>query len=349
MDQKTPLSKRFIITCAAGIIILAVFFFIILMVGAVKLPAGEILNVLMGKETSSPYVSTIVLESRLPMAIGSLCCGVTLSLAGLMMQTIFHNPLAGPSVLGISSGASLGVALIMLSASGIAGGLTVVSLQSVISIVGALAGGIGTILILYVFSSMLKSSLTLLIVGIMISYLCSSVIALLNYFSPSDEIRSFLVWGLGSFDTLRLETSVWLAILSALSVVPVIFFIKPLNALLLGERYLESVGYKETKFRGCVLLTTGLLVAVPTAFCGPIGFIGLIVPHLCRMIFRSSNHLVLIPGCIIGGAVVSLGCAVIEIIPSAELGILPINVITPLIGVPVIIYLLLNREKLLYF
>ena len=329
----------------AGMLALVVAFFALLFYGPVEIPFAQVASVLWGSGAESPYVGTIVLETRLPMAIAALCCGSMLSVAGLMMQTTFHNPLAGPSVLGVSSGASLGVAILMLGA----GGYLFSAWQPFLSTAAALVGGLGAILVLYLFSGAIRSGVALLVVGIMISYLCSSCIALLNYFAPADEIRSYLVWGLGSFSGLRLRSAIWLAVMSLIILCPTIIFTKPLNAMLMGERYLESVGFSARSTRGWILLFTGLLVAVPTAFCGPIGFIGLIVPHLCRLLFRSSNHAVLIPATIIFGALLSELCALIGIIPASGFGILPVNIITPLIGVPVILYLLIRRNRIPYF
>lgn len=331
-----------------GVVALVVSFLAVLFIGSVGIPPREIMAVLTGRAVSSPYVATIVLETRLPMAICALCCGATLSVAGLVMQTTFHNPLAGPSVLGISSGASFGVAVLMLSAGGMslsfAGGW-----QPLMATACALLGGLAVMLILFSFSAVLKSGVSLLIVGIMIGYLCSSGISLLNYFSPADEIRSFLVWGLGSFSGLRLSESLWLLAFSLACIVTSFSLIKVLNAYLMGERYVESIGYSIGRSRILILFLTGCLVAVPTAFCGPIGFIGLIVPHLARLMFRSSNHLVLLPATALYGGVVALLCALLSVAPAAGFGILPINVITPVIGVPVILYLLIRRSRLPYF
>lgn len=332
----------------AGILLTSFLFLLVLLVGAVKIPVSDVFSSLTGGATSSSYYSTIVLQTRLPMAIGAICCGSLLSVAGLMMQTVFNNPLAGPSVLGISSGASLGVAFFMLGISN-ATSLLPISFQPVISIISALIGGLATIFVLIAFSSILRSGVTLLIVGLMISYLCTSVISLLNYFSPAEGIRNYLVWGLGSFSGLRLSSSLWLAGISVFVTIPAVLYLKPLNAMLLGQRYLESVGYSSKKSRTGILIITGCLVAIPTAFCGPIGFIGLIVPHFCRLLFKSSNHLILFPASIVYGALVSLGCAFIGVLPSSTFGVLPINVITPIIGVPVILYLLVNRYRLPYF
>lgn len=340
--------KRTAIMLIAGTILMVAAFFVLILFGAVYIPAGDVFAALFGKGNATGFTDTIVLETRLPMAVAAICCGATLSVAGLMMQTLFHNPLAGPSVLGISSGASFGVAILVLSAGGLGGVLTG-AWQPILTTVAALVGGMATIMVLFLFSAITRSGVTLLIVGLMLSYLFSSGIALLNYFSPADEIRSYLIWGLGSFTGLRLSSATWLLVLSILALLPTAFFIKPLNALLMGERYVESVGYSMNRIRGGVLLTAGLLVGIPTAFCGPIGFIGLIVPHLCRLLLKSSNHLLLLPASIIAGGLVGLLCAFIGVLPSASFGILPVNVITPLIGVPVILYLLVNRRKLPYF
>lgn len=325
---------------------LVVLFFSLLFVGAVDIPASQVWDIICGNEAAKPYWTTIILQTRLPMAIAALSAGMTLSVAGLMMQTAFANPLAGPSVLGVSSGASLGVALLMLGTG--AGFFSLDISESVLSFGGAIVGGIVTVLILIAFSSMVKNNVMLLIVGIMISYLCSSLISLLNYFSPAEGIRSYLMWGLGSYTGLQLDTSLWFLAISVVCCLWSLFTVKPLNALLAGDRYAESIGYSVKRMRGNLLLQSGFLVAVSTAFCGPVGFIGLVVPHIARMMMRTSNHLTLIPASIILGGVISLFCALLGVCPSEKFGVLPINVITPFIGVPVILYLLINRKKILY-
>lgn len=341
-------TARASIVFIGGALWLVFFFISIILTGPIKITPGEALSILFGHDPGRPVIDVILLQTRLPVAVAAACCGAMLSVAGLMMQTLFHNPLAGPSVMGISSGASFGVAVFMLG-TGIAGFWIPASLVPVASTVAALAGAVVTIAVLFAFSSVLKSAPTLLIVGLMLSYLFSSGISLLNYFSKAEEIRSFMLWGLGGFSGMRLNSSLWLLLFTAVALSPVILFAKPLNAMLLGERYMESVGYSVRRLRGWMLLSTGILVAVPTAFCGPIGFVGLIVPHFCRLLLKSSNHLLLIPASILIGAVVMMGCAWAGILPAAETGVLPINVITPVIGVPVILYLLMRRNKILYF
>lgn len=337
-----------IICFAVGVVALICCFAALLFTGTISIPAGEIWDTIFSPARATDTLNVIVWETRFPMAVAALCCGAMLSVAGLMMQTFFQNPLAGPSVLGISSGASFGVAILMLGASGLGGTLSGWA-GPLTSILASFAGGAITIFILYLFSSVFKSATTLLIVGLMLSYLFSSGISLLNYFSKADEIRSYLVWGLGSFTGLRFNSAMWLLVCSIVVELPVLLMIKPLNALLLGEKYVESIGYSMNRVRGTVLLTTGILVAIPTAFCGPIGFIGLIVPHICRLIFRTSNHLVLVPACILFGSVIALLCALLGVLPAENFGVLPVNIITPLIGVPVILFLLTNRKRNLYF
>ena len=322
-----------------------ILFCLLLLTGPVKIPFGEIFKILFGHNPEVSYWSVIVLDTRLPMAIAALCCGASLSVAGLVMQTTFMNPLAGPSILGVTSGASLGVALCML------GGLSFSSpaFTGFANIFGALIGAFAVVLIILFFSSLLKNGVMLLIVGIMISYLASSFISLLNFFSPAEEIRSYLFWGLGSFSGLQLHESVWLLIFSLVVIIFSMTLIKPLNALLLGERYAVSMGYSMTRLRALIFLITGFLIAVPTAYCGPIGFIGLIVPHFARLILRSSNHVLLMPACAVLGGITAMFCALLSVLPADAYGVLPVNVITPIIGIPVIVYILVNRNRLLYF
>lgn len=334
-----------IIISALGLLTV-ILFFILLCAGAVSIPLGEIVKVLSGKSNPDATESVIILQSRLPMAVAALLSGGALSVAGLLLQTTFRNPLAGPSILGVSSGASLGVAIIMLGASFF--GLYSSFITTSGPIIGALAGAGGVIGLLLLFSSTLRNPVMLLIVGVMMSYLSSSIISLLNFFAPSEDVKSFVIWGLGSFAGVRLENL-------AVFAIPLIFFIlssillcKPLNALLLGERYASTMGYSLNRLRAILLFLSGILTAFVTAFCGPIGFIGLIVPHLARMLTGTSNHLVLLPATILTGSALMQLCSLCTVIPTFS-GVLPINVVTPIVGVPVIFYIILNRHKLNYF
>ena len=314
--------------------------------GSVSIPVSEVTAIITGQDTSREAWRTIVLESRLPMALTAAVAGAALSVAGLMLQTVFRNPLAGPSILGISTGASLGVALVLLCAASLPAIQEIAGTFGIIG--GALAGAFAVLAILSLFSSMLRSPLSLLIVGIMVSYLTSSVISLLNFFASAESVRSFVVWGLGSYSGTDLRASLILAIAVMLPLAATVFYTKPLNAMLLGDRYLASMGYRVTRLRSAVLLLSGIITAVVTAYCGPIGFIGLIVPHVCRMAFSTSNHFTLIPACLVVGAAVSLLCALVSVLPSHS-GVIPINAITPIAGVPVIIYIMLNARRLKYF
>ena len=320
-------------------------FVVALMTGAVDIPATEVLGILMGKDTENTVWRVIVLESRLPMAMTALLSGASLSIAGLMLQTTFQNPLAGPSILGVSSGASMGVAIVMLLGGVLA---SAGALQYVSVIAGAIAGAAAVILLLLGLSSSLRSSAMLLIAGIMLSYLASSVISLLNFFAPADGVKSFVVWGLGSFGGVTASELPLFCTVLAAALFSSALFIKPLNALLLGERYTANMGYSVKRLRSLLLCLSGILTAFVTAFCGPIGFIGIVVPHIARMIFKTSNHSILIPATMLCGAALTLACSVLTTIPGSS-GVLPINAITPVIGVPVIIYILIQRRSLRYF
>ena len=316
-----------------------------LVFGSVDIPLGDVLGSLTGGEVSRATSRVIVLETRLPMACTAMLAGAALSIAGLLMQTTFDNPLAGPSILGISTGSSLGVAIVMLALGGSIGGVLGSSLSALI---GALLGAGVIMLVLLAFSSIVKNSVMLLIIGIMVSHLASSAISLLNFFSTQEGVHSYVIWGLGNFSGVTLERLPIFAILVIASVLLSMMLVKPLNALLLGARYAENLGVNIRGTRNRLLVLSGILTAVVTAFCGPIGFIGLIVPHIARLSLRSSNHIVLLPATALAGAVVALLCTLISVGPSAS-GIIPINAITPIIGVPIIIYIIVNRKRIAYF
>ncbi len=325
--------------------LLLALFPLCLVLGSVSIPLDETLNILMGNEASRSTWRVIVLETRLPMACTAMLAGAALSVAGLLLQTTFDNPLAGPSILGISTGSSLGVAIVMLALGGTIGN-TFGSYLSVLT--GALLGAGIIMLILLLFSSMVKNSVMLLIIGIMVGYLASSAISLLNFFSTQEGVHSFVIWGLGNFSGVTLDRLPVFAALIIISLGLSFLLIKPLNALLLGARYAENLGVNIRATRNRLLVLSGLLTAVVTAFCGPIGFLGLIVPHIARLALRSSNHAVLLPATALCGAVIALLCVIISIIPASS-GVIPINAITPVIGVPIIIYIILNRKRILYF
>lgn len=313
-----------------------------LFIGAVDIPASQVCDVLLGKDVGNEALSYIIIGSRLPQAITALLTGAGLAASGLMMQTMFRNPLAGPSILGISSGANLGVALVMLilGSTVTIGSLTVSGYFSVI--IGAFIGSIFIMGILILLSSILRNDLMLIITGVLISYLTSSVITLLNYSASAHGLQGFILWGMGSFNGVSLSQ---LPVFSAFTIVGLIMalmLVKPLNVLLLGDQYARNLGIPIKTVRNLLLLATGILTAVSTAFCGPIAFIGLAVPHIARLIWQTDNHRILMPGTILVGAAVALLCSIISVLPAG--GVAPINAVTPIIGVPVILYVVLRRK-----
>lgn len=314
-----------------------------LFVGQVHIPASGVWDAVTSAPGASPAWRAIVVESRLPAALTAAIAGATLSVAGLLLQTSFSNPLAGPSILGVSTGASLGVGIVMLAAGGTALGLG----MNLSVLAGAVAGAVAVIAVLLLFSARVKSSMMLLIIGILVNYLTSSAISLLNFFSTQEGVHSFVIWGLGNFYGVGLGTMPLFATVAILLVAASFMMVKPLNAMLLGEKYARSMGVSVTRTRNIILLLSGALTALPTAWCGPIGFIGLVVPHISRMATGTSNHFTLLPACALCGAVAGEVTLLLSILPSG--GVLPVNAITPIIGVPVIIYIIMCRKKIFYF
>ena len=312
-----------------------------LLFGSVNIPADAVWHILTGNEVEKASWSFIVWESRLPQAITALLCGMALAASGLMLQTTFNNPLADPSILGISSGASLGVALVMLAGAGTitAGVFTLSGFLSVI--IGAFIGSMLVMGIILFFSTLIKNSIMLLIIGIMIGYITSSAISLLNFFSTAEGVHSYMIWGMGNFGGVSLQQLPFFSLVTAAGLLITILLIKPLNALLLGTRYAENLGINIRRTRNLLLVATGLLTATTTAFCGPISFIGLAVPHLARMLFASADHRVLMPASMLTGAALLLVCDLI-----AKLLALPINTITALMGIPVVIYVVVRNRNI---
>ena len=317
--------------------------------GAVEIPLGEIWNIITGKGGSDAVWELIVMQSRLPLIATAALSGGALAIAGLLMQTLFNNPLADPSILGVSSGSSLGVAIVMLLLGGELGTLFGTTVGGYVSILaGAMAGAALILAALMLFSSLVKGTTMLLIVGIMISFLASSAISLLNFFSTQEGVHSYVIWGLGNFSGVTMGSLPLFSMVILFVLVWSMLLVKPLNALLLGSRYAESLGVNLRRVRNVLLLVTGILTATVTAFCGPIGFIGLVVPHIARLMLNSSDHRVLMPCTMLAGVVVALLCQFVSVLPTS-VGIIPINAITPIVGVPIIIYIILNRKKIKYF
>ncbi|MDR1381332.1 MAG: iron ABC transporter permease [Tannerella sp.] len=333
----------------AAACMLAILFAANLAYGAVSIPFGEVVGILSGGDTGKTAWQFIVLQSRLPQAITALLAGASLAACGLLLQTLFRNPLAGPSILGISDGASLGVALVMLffgnslrlfSADSTGGSLAI--------IVAAFAGACVILGIIIYFSGKVTNAVMLLIIGIMVGYLASSVISILNYYSSADRVHAYVMWGMGDFSGVSNERLPFFAVCSSAGLFIALLLIKPLNALLLGEMYAANLGIRVKRMRAVILLCTGLLTATATAFCGPVSFIGLAVPHVARLLTGSSNHTVLLPVTMLAGACVALLCNLLTVFPGTD-GILPLNAVTPVIGAPVIIYVIVNRKNIQYF
>ena len=317
-----------------------------LLLGTVRIPVGEVCSILIGAGSESEIWTNIVISSRLPQVLTAIVAGAGLAVSGLQMQTVFRNPLAGPSVLGISNGSALGVAFVVLL-SGKIGGVALSRLgylgdaaMSVAAIVGALA----VMLLIVWISQKVKGNVTLLIIGVMIGYLANAIIGVLKFLSPEEDVKSFVVWGLGSFSRVSGDEMVLFVVLMCI-LLPISFLlVKPMNMLLLGERYAANLGLNVQRARMLIIVCSGVLVAIVTAYCGPIMFIGLAVPHLARALFRTSDHRVLLPATALCGAALALVCNFIARMPGFE-GALPVNSVTALVGAPVIAAVLFGRRK----
>lgn len=329
-----------ILLLVASIIVL---FAINLIVGSVRIPLADVCDILFDKFDGKESWKYIVMENRLPQALTAMLCGASLAVCGLMLQTAFRNPLAGPDVFGISSGAGLGVAIVMLLLGGSVS-ITLFTVSGFLAILtSAFIGAIVVTMIILFLSTMVRNSVLLLIVGLMVGYVSSSAVALLNFFASEEGVKSYMVWGMGNFGGVSMDHMLLFALLCLVGIIASIFLIKPLNIMLLGTQYAESLGINIRQIRNLLLVTVGLLTAVTTAFCGPISFIGLAIPHISRLLFRTDNHQILLPGTVLTGAVIALFCNLICYLPG-ELGIIPLNAVTPLIGAPVIIYVIIKRR-----
>ena len=319
-------------------LIIPVLFLLSLVHGSAEIPLSGIVNILSGKGAADPSWSFIVLETRLPRAITALLAGGALAVSGLLLQTAFRNPLAAPDIFGITSGASLAVALLTL-----APGMVLTGMVGYLSsVAAAFIGAVAVTALIWLCSKMVRSSVVLIIIGILVGYLCSSVITLLNFTATEEGLRSFVFWGMGDFGNVSMEALSVFGGLTVCGTLATLLLVKPLNALLLGLRYAESMGINVRRTRNVLMLLTGLLTAVVTAFCGPIAFIALAVPHMARLWLRTADHHWLIPATICIGGVVALLCNVLTTLPDNG-AVLPLNAITPLIGAPMIIYVILRK------
>ena len=311
--------------------------------GSVDIPFADVCDILTGGEPRYESWRLILLQSRLPQAVVALFCGMALSAAGLMLQTLFNNPLAGPEVFGINSGAGLGVAVVMLLLQGtvVAGSMSIGGYMAILA--GAFAGAIFIIGVILLFSTLLRGNIFLLIAGMALSYLTSSLISLLNYFSTAEGVHSYLIWGMGNFGGVSQQQLPMFVTLAVVALLLSLLMMKPLNALLLGNAYAANLGVRTKRVRAMLLLLTGLLTAIVTAYCGPITFVGLAVPHVARLLLKSNNHRILLPMTIVLGGATTLLCNIICQLPG-ESGLVPLGAVTPLLGAPVIIYVVLKNR-----
>lgn len=319
-------------------LIIVMLFALNIFVGSVSIPVADILRIMTGEDIK-PSWQYIILESRLPQAITATLAGGALAVSGLMLQTAFRNPLAGPSVFGINSGAGLGVALVMLLLGGSisAGSVSVSGFVAVL--LAAFVGAMTVMAVIFFFSTLVRNNVMLLIIGIMIGYISNSAISLLNFFATDEGVKSYMVWGMGSFGGVSMKMMPVFSIVTLVGLLGSILLIKPLNALMLGDRYAENLGINIQHTRNWLLIITGLLTAIVTAFCGPVAFIGLAVPHMVRLLLHTDNHRSLLPATILMGSIVALVCSLLCVMPG-ESGVIPLNAVTPLIGAPVIIYVI---------
>lgn len=322
-----------------------ILLFVNLIFGSVSIPFAEVMVVLFRSTSVDPSIQElIIIESRLPQAITALLTGAALSVAGLLMQTLFRNPLAGPGILGISSGASLGVALLGMLGGGASSLLFSGYLSHMSIIFAAFLGSFITLGLVLLFAQFVKNNVSLLIIGIMIGYTVSSMIGFLQFISQQQKVHAFVIWGLGSFSHVSNEQLGLYSLIIGLGVIASLFFVKPLNLLLLGENYASNLGVNMKRLRLSLIILSGILTAVATAYTGPIAFIGLAVPHLSRLIFKTSEHKILLPGIILTGMAIALFCNLISRLPSLEQAI-PINTVTSIFGAPLVIWFLIKNSR----
>ncbi len=342
----SPRAAIVTVTLAVSLMLLAAA---CLMWGSVDIEPRSIATILTGHSSGNYAWDVIITQSRLPMIATAALAGAALAVAGLLLQTTFNNPLADPSVLGVSAGAGLGVAAVMLATGGGIGSMLSHGFGGYMAtMAAAMTGALAVLAVLMLFAGIVRSATMLLIVGIMVSYLASSVISLLSSVASHEGLQGFVAWGFGNFSGITTDQLPLFAATIAIALAVAVALVKPLNAMLLGTRYAQNLGVDTRKVRNVLLLVAGGLTAVVTAFCGPIGFIGMVVPHIARLATGSSSHGRLLPATMLAGADVALLCTLISV-TCGSYGVLPINAITPIIGVPVIIYIIVNRRRIQYF
>lgn len=328
------------------IVLILVFLFLNMVLGSVNIPMASVWHILTGHGEEPVTWQNIIWKSRFPQALTALVAGAGLSISGLQMQTVFRNPLAGPSVLGISSGASMGVAFVVLF-SGSIGGVALSNLGfmgEVALSIAAIVGSLSVMALIVFASHKVKGNVTLLIIGVMIGYLANAIIGILKFFSVEEDIKTYVIWGLGSFSRVSGNQMMLFVTIMAVLIPLSFLLVKTLNLLMLGDGYARNLGLNIKRARVLVITCSGVLTAIVTAYCGPIIFLGLAVPHLCRAIFQTSDHRILMPASLVMGAALALACNLIARMPGFE-GALPVNSVTALIGAPVVASVLFRKRK----
>ena len=329
------------------ILLLAIFILLNLSLGSVDIPFKSILFTLTGNDIVKESWQYIILEYRLPKAITAVLVGSGLSISGLLMQTLFRNPLAGPFVLGISSGASLGVALLVLGAAIFSGSIVGFAFSNLFLALAASIGALFVLSAVMIVARKVKNTMSILIIGLMFGSFTAAIISVLAYFSSAENLQQYVFWTFGSLGNLGWDEILIRGGIYLVSIGILMSIIKPLNSLLLGENYAISLGVNLKRTRNITLLVTGILTGVITAFSGPIAFIGLAVPHLTKLLIKSSNHRILLPAVAIMGAIIMLISDTIAQLPFSEFS-LPINAVTSLFGAPIVIWLLVRKRKINY-
>lgn len=314
--------------------------------GQVAIPIKEVFKSLLGSSASKETWEYIIINFRLPKAITAILVGIGLSISGLLMQTLFRNPLAGPYVLGLSSGSSLGVAFVILGAGILPNFLSEMLLSSFGIIIASCLGSLSVLLLVLLVSSKLRDTMSVLIVGLMFSSFAGAIVSVLTYFSTAEQLQKFTFWSLGSIGNLSWNNIIFLSNAVLIGLLLSLFSIKSLDALLLGENYARSLGLNIKKSRLIIIFATSILAGSITAFAGPIAFVGLAVPHLAKLLFQTSNHKILFFGTILIGAIIMLFCDMVSQMPGMDFT-LPINAITSIVGAPVVIWLLLSKKRMI--
>ncbi len=338
--------RRFVLLLPVILLLLATLFILNLMLGSVSIPPDAIFTILTGGMVKETWMN-IVWDWRMPAAITAVIAGGALALSGLLMQTFFRNPLADSQLLGISSGASLGVALVMLAPTFFGVGSVLAGLGFIGSFsisVASIIGAYSVLILILMLSAKIRSNITILILGIMVSYITGAFVTILLQFSSESSMHTYSFWTFGSFSGVTWSQIPFLIVPLVAGFILSFGLVKPLNALLLGEEYAESMGMNYKRIRTLIILTTALLAGIVTAFCGPIGFLGLAVPHFCRSLFVTADHRILVPGCILVGGIIALCTVLLSHPPGTDI-ILPLNAITSLIGAPVVIWVIIRGTK----